>query len=108
MKDTINQIRNNPYFTPNLTVSGILLVKYNPRQNLARDLTEAIQAEAKAMNTVVFNTHIRQGVDIEKAQAMKQSIFDYNARCNPAIDYANLFEELKDRCVEITHMKGRK
>lgn len=108
MKDTINQIRNNPYLNPNLTVSGILLVKYNPRQNLARDLTEAIQAEAKAMNTVVFDTHIRQGVDIEKAQAMKQSIFDYAPRCNPAIDYANLFEELKDRCVEIAYMKGRK
>ena len=60
------------------------------------------------MNTVVFNTHIRQGVDVEKAQAMKQSLFDYAPRCNPAIDYANLFEELKDICVLNAYMKGRK
>lgn len=97
MKDTINQVRHNPYLNPDLTVSGILLVKYNPRQSLARDLTEAIQAEAEAMNTVVFNTHIRQGIDIEKAQALRQSIYNYAPRCNPAIDYANLFEELKGR-----------
>lgn len=97
MKDTINQVRHNPYLNPDLTVSGILLVKYNPRQSLARDLTESIQAEAEAMNTVVFNTHIRQGIDIEKAQALRQSIYNYAPRCNPAIDYANLFEELKGR-----------
>lgn len=97
MKDTINQVRHNPYLNPDLTVSGILLVKYNPRQSLSRDLTEAIQAEAEAMNTVVFNTHIRQGIDIEKAQALRQSIYNYAPRCNPAIDYANLFEELKGR-----------
>ena len=47
------------------------------------------------MGTKVFDTYIREGVAVEQAQAMQQSLFDYAPRSNPAQDYKTLFAEMR-------------
>ena len=92
MQGTITNVRNR--CNPALTIEGILLTKYKPRQTLAADLRESIVQQAEAMGTKVFDTYIREGVAVEQAQAMQQSLFDYAPNSNPAKDYAALFNEM--------------
>lgn len=92
MRETISQVKR--YCNPGLTIAGIVLTKYKARQTLAADLRENIVQQAQNMGTKVFDTFIREGVAVEQAQAMQQSLFDYAPRSNPAQDYASLFEEM--------------
>lgn len=93
MRETIAQVQR--YCNPDLTVAGILLTKYKPRQTLAADMRESIAQQAEEMGTKVFDTYIREGVAVEQAQAMQLSLFDYAPNSNPAKDYAALFEEME-------------
>lgn len=92
MAATINDVRSHR--NPELDVMGIVLTKHKPRQRLASDLREAIEGQAERMGTKVLHTYIREGVAVKQAQAMKQSIFEYAPKSNPARDYAALYEEL--------------
>lgn len=93
MRETISQVKR--YCNPGLTVAGIVLTKYKPRQTLANDLRESIVHLAEEMGTKVFDTFIREGVAVEQAQALQQPLFDYAPNSNPAKDYAALFAEME-------------
>ena len=92
MRDTIAQVKK--YCNPGLTVSGIVLTKYKPRQTLAADMRDSIIQQAQEMGTKVFDTFIREGVAVEQAQAMRRSLFDYAPNSKPAADYLALFAEM--------------
>ena len=92
MQMTIDTIRKRTNSA--LTVAGILLVKFKPRQTLAADLRSDIDQQAQSMGTKVFDTFIHEGIAIEQAQAMRQSIFEYAPTSRPASDYKALYEEL--------------
>lgn len=92
MRETIAQVQR--YCNPRLTVAGIVLVKFKPRQVLANDLRENIAQQAQDMGTRLFNTYIRESVAVEQAQAMQQSLFDFAPASNPATDYKSLFVEM--------------
>lgn len=89
---TIEQVKQ--LCNPALTVAGILLTRYKPRQTLASDLRASIEAQAQAMGTKVFDAFIREGVAVEQAQALRRSLFDYAPASNPAKDYKALFDEM--------------
>ena len=72
----------------------VVLTKYKPRQTLAVDMRESIAEQAQEIGTRLFDTFIREGVAVEQAQAMQQSLFDYAPNSNPAKDYMSLFEEM--------------
>ena len=93
MQETISQVQR--YCNPALTIAGIVLTKYKPRQTLANDMRESIVQQAAEMRTKVFDTYIREGVAVEQAQAMQKSLFDYAPNSNPARDYAALFAEMQ-------------
>lgn len=92
MRTTIEQVKER--CNPNLTVAGIVLTRFKPRQTLASDLKAAIEEQARQMGTKVFSAYIREGVAVEQAQALQQSLFDYAPNSNPANDYKALFEEM--------------
>lgn len=92
MRETISQVQK--YCNDRLTVSGILLTKYKPRQTLAADLRESIVQQAQDMGTRVFDTFIRESVVVEQAQALRKSLFEHAPQSNPAADYIALFEEM--------------
>ncbi len=78
-----------------LKIGGVLFVKHNTRTILARDLTDVITDKCRELDIPVYETTIREGVAIREAQTMRESIFDYAPKSNPAKDYMNLIKELK-------------
>lgn len=78
-------------------VLGIVLVKYNERTILNRQIRELLEDRAAAMNTILFDTKIREGVAVPESQAMQKSLIDYAPHSNPCIDYIRLTDEILAR-----------
>lgn len=70
-----------------LKILGILLVKYNTRTVLNRDIKDMIDEYAEHMNTSVFKTTIREGIAIPEAQTVREPLIDYAKNSKPNIDY---------------------
>ncbi len=83
------QATSNP-----LLLAGILITKYDTRTLMSKTILEDIQGYSKLHNIPILETHIRASVSIQEAQYMKQSIYKYAPKCNPALDYMQLLEEL--------------
>lgn len=83
--NTIQSVQNS--LNPSLKVLGILLIKYSNRTVLNRDIKDMIEDYAKQMNTVVFNTSIRESVVVGEAQTVREPLIDYAKSSKPNIDY---------------------
>jgi cellulose biosynthesis protein BcsQ len=46
------------------------------------------------MDLPFAETKIRRGIALQEAQASRESLYSYNAKCNPAADYMALCEEI--------------
>ena len=77
-----------------IKVEGILIVRYDNRTILSRQLKETLVRAAKVLNTKVFNRPIRECVAIKEAHSMKKDIFRYAPRSNAAADYKELLKEI--------------
>ena len=77
-----------------LTIAGLLLVRYSGRSNLERETRENIEASAKQMNTKLFKTVIRECVKTKEAQEQKKLLIDYAPKCNTCLDYIEFSQEL--------------
>ena len=53
-----------------------------------------IEHTAKELETIVFNTKIREGIAIKESQAMRKGIFAYAPKSNPAQDYQLFVNEI--------------
>ena len=85
LHETIESVQKS--VNPGLKVLGILLIKYSNRTVLNRDIKDMIEDYAKDMNTVVFNTSIREAVAVAEAQTVRQPLIDYAKSSKPNIDY---------------------
>lgn len=90
LAETIKGIRD---VNPELEISGILIVRYKARAGLAQHMNSKFEDFAKVFNTKVFETKIRDAVAVQESQLARQNIFDYDAKANVAIDYANFIKE---------------
>lgn len=77
-----------------LKVLGILLIKYSNRTILNRDIKDMIEDYAKQMNTIVFDTTIREGIVVAEAQTVREPLIDYAKSSKPNIDYKAFTTEL--------------
>lgn len=84
----------------NLSIAGLLLVKYNARTRLSKEVFEDLQRIAKQMGTKVFNTKIRESTKMKEAQALRMNLCDYAPKCTTALDYQSFVEELIGKEVE--------
>lgn len=82
---------------PDLRVLGIVLVRFNDRSIINRDMRNNIRQYAKELRTLMFNTYIREGVAVPESQAMRQDLIDYAPKSNPASDYERLAGEFLKR-----------
>lgn len=82
------------YCNPSLEIAGVLLTRYNNRTILSQHLKETFMKIATQIGTKVFDAYIRESISIKEAQAMKQSIFEYDNRSNGAVDYQKFIDEL--------------
>ena len=78
---------------PDLRILGIVLVRYNDRSIINKSMRNNIREYAKELNTLLFNTYIREGVAIPESQATRQDLIDYAPKSNPASDYERLAGE---------------
>ena len=76
---------------------GILLVKYNKRTILSRNIKETLCNYAKVINTSIFDTTIRQGISVTEAQYQQQPLIDYAIKSKPTLDYINFTNEVLER-----------
>ena len=77
-----------------LKILGIVLVKYNERTVLNRQIKGLLEERCQEMNTTVFDAKIREGVAVAEAQAMQQSLIDYAPKSKPCLDYIDLANEI--------------
>lgn len=90
--DTIMAVKRRQ--NRNLEIAGLLLVRYQGRSNLEKDIRESIEKSAKEMNTKLFNSVIRECVKTKEAQEKKKLLIDYAPKCNTCIDYQDFAKEL--------------
>ena len=93
LMETISQVRE--YCNSSLTVSGVLLTRYNGWAILTRDLRERLEQVCDDLGIPLFNTAIREGIAIKETQTLRESLFTYAPKSKPAQDYAALMGELK-------------
>lgn len=78
-------------------VLGIVITQWNGRTVLAKQSAEMLQRIAASNNTAVFNTHIRNNIAIQEAQALGKNLLLYAPRSNGAQDYKSLTAEILGR-----------
>ena len=78
-------------------VYGILLNQYHARQTLSAQTAEQFRKLAKKHNTAVFETAVRESVNMPESQALHMAVYDYNKRATPAADYTAVTAELLER-----------
>lgn len=90
--DTIEEVRK--FCNPSLTVAAVVLTQYQARATLTRQYEELITEQCREMGLHMADTKIRRGIALQEAQAVRESLFTYNPKSNPATDYMALCEEL--------------
>lgn len=93
--DTVNEVKLQP--NPDLKIFGLLLVRYMDRTVLARDVVEGLPELMTELGTDVFDTKIRNTIEVEKAQAARVPLDEYSPEATAAIDYREFIEELVKR-----------
>lgn len=92
LQKTINSAKR--YTNQNLTIAGMVLIKYADRLNICKDISEELPKVADMMNTKVFNSKIRESVSCRESQSARKSIYEYAPNCTTAQDYLDLCEEI--------------
>lgn len=80
-----------------LKILGIVLVKFNERTVLNRQIKSLLEERCQEMNTTVFDAKIRESIVVPEAQAMQQSLIDYAPRSKPCLDYYLLTAEILEK-----------
>lgn len=89
MRNAIDQIN------PKIKITGAFFARHNGRSVLARDLGETIRDKCKELKIPFIDTPIREGVAIREAQLLKEPIFTYAPRSNPAKDYTSFLDAIQ-------------
>jgi len=90
--DTIMSVKKRQ--NKDLSIAGLLLVKYQGRSNLERETKDNIEKTAKQMGTKLFKTVIRECVKTKEAQECKKLLIDYAPKCNTCLDYIEFAKEV--------------
>lgn len=89
--DLINAVKASS--NKRLKVKGFLLVQYNPRSTLSKDMKESLEEFAEKLGTRVFTSYIRKNDKVKEAQCMRKDIFSYAPKSNAAKDYDAFINE---------------
>lgn len=81
------------YTNKNLTIKGILLTRYKPREIASRNVLSKAEEMAEELHTKVFNTKIRESLSVKEAQIFRESIYEYDSDSNGARDYREFTRE---------------
>lgn len=82
------------YTNPRLTIGGLLLTKYNDRQNVSKTTKELIESASKQLGTRVFDSVIREAVAVRESALMQNDMFKEAPNSNATVDYMEFVNEL--------------
>ena len=85
--------RVRKYSNPSIKIDGILLIRYNQRSIMSRQIKEQLVDIAKGYGTRLYNTTIREAVAIRESQFLKKSVFA-NHRSNIEQDCNRFINEV--------------
>lgn len=89
-----NTIQNTrKYCNSQLTISGVLLTRYNPQINIAKDMRELTTLLSGHIGAPLYKTFIRSSVAVEEAQAKKTDLFSHKINSTVAQDYRAFVDE---------------
>lgn len=92
LSTTIGTVKS--YCNRDLKILGVLLTRYNARTIISREVAEIVEQVADGLKTKLYDTKIRECTAIKEAQASRQDIFEYAPKCNAALDYNKLIDEI--------------
>lgn len=98
LNDTI--VRVKKYCNPTLSVSGILLTKYNSRTLLSREIKDTAQMISNELHIPLFSTFIRNSVTIAEAHSLETNVFEYAPKNNAVLDYQAFIDEFLESQTE--------
>lgn len=93
--ETVDEVKTQA--NPELTVLGLLLVRYDGRTLLAREVESGLPALTDKLHTIVFDTKIRRTEEVEKAQASRLPLLSYSPTATATSDYSDFILELEKR-----------
>ena len=88
--DVANQFKKS---NPALSITGVLMTRYDGRTRHARQIKEAIQEQAAAMG-LPYLGEIRQAIAVQEAATFMQSLYEYDPKTTAAEDYLKLLETI--------------
>lgn len=89
------QIQNvQRYCNPELKIGGLLMTKYNDRQNVSKTTKDMIDSVADQLNTRLFKTVIRESVAVRESALMQNDMFKEAPQANATVDYLEFINEL--------------
>jgi len=93
LNNTIQSVKK--YCNSNLKIAGILLTRFNKRTKLANHIQKTLDITTKSMDTILFNTYIRNSISIQESQYQRQNMIRYDQKSKANLDYINFIKELE-------------
>ena len=90
MINTITEVRD--MLNPQLKVLGVLLTIYEGNLNISKTILEKFKDNG--WETALFETKIRKNTKIKESQESRLTIFQYDNKCNGALDYKEFTKEV--------------
>lgn len=92
LSQTIQAIKKRQ--NPKLSIAGLLLVKFNERTKLSKEVKDSLDDIAKQMGSKLFTTTIRESTKAKEAQALRRALIEYAPNSTTALDYIAFTNEL--------------
>jgi len=90
MVNTITEVRD--MLNPNLKILGVLITIYEGSLNISKSVLEKFKENG--WDAALFDTKIRKNTKIKESQEAQSTIFQYDSKCNGAIDYKAFTKEV--------------
>lgn len=92
LNEAINAIKKRQ--NKKLKIAGFLLIKYNGRTLLGKEVKESLEKIAAEMDTKLFKSTIRESIKVKEAQAVRSTLIKYAPNSTTALDYVCFTKEL--------------
>lgn len=79
-----------------LHVLGVLLTEHDKRTSLGRKMAVQLPEIGRVKGFHVFKNTIQKCQSINEAQAMRQTLFEFDPKCSAAQNYLSLIKEIYD------------
>ena len=95
LDQVIDFIKDN--YNPGLKIAGLLLTRHSDRMIFTRQMREQIESVAETLDTIVFETAIRETIRVKESQTIRVPLQEYAPDCTAARDYEDVINEFLRR-----------